>query len=162
MGKTLVIYYSAQGHTKRAAELVAKTLNADLFGIELKEPYTEADLDWTNPEARATMQFNGERDLDDLAVSEAPNWAEYENVILGYPIWWGYAAFPMTTFVAQNSFKDKTVHLFCTSHSSGIGDSDIKLRYRTANDCKVWHEAVRFFQDAPEKEITDWVKSLEI
>ena len=164
MGKTLVIYYSAQGHTKRAAEIIAKTLNADLFEIPMDKPYTEEDLDYTNPDSRCNRDWNSEIGRDEgPEKAEVPNWADYDTIVLGYPIWYGLAAFPMSSFVAGRDFKNKTVYPFCTSHSSDVGDSELKLRFTigTPQNKVNWFSAVRFFQDAPEKEISDWAKSLE-
>lgn len=164
MGKTLVIYYSAQGHTKRAAEIIAKTLNAELFEIPLNKPYTKEDLDWTNPESRCNREWNLEIERDEAPkTAEVPDWADYDTVIIGYPIWYGYAAFPVATFMAGRDFKGKTVYPFCTSHSSEVGDSDLKLKHiiMPPLDKVGWHDAVRFFQDAPESKFVDWAKSLE-
>lgn len=164
MGKTLVIYYSAQGHTKRAAEIVAKTLDADLFEIPLNNPYTEEDLDYTNPESRCNKEWNLEIERDSAPENvEIPNWSDYDTVVVGYPIWYAYAAFPVISFMGGRDFKDKTVYPFCTSHSSDVGDSDIKLKHiiKPPLDEVNWYNAVRFFQDAPETEIADWAKSLK-
>lgn len=164
MGKTLVIYYSAQGHTKRAAEIVAKTLGADLFEIPMDNPYTEEDLDWNDPDSRCNRDWNSEIGRDEgPEKAEVPNWDEYDTVVLGYPIWYAFAAFPMSSFVGGRDFKGKTIYPFCTSHSSDVGDSDIKLKYiiKPPLDEVNWYNAVRFFQDAPETEIADWAKSLK-
>ena len=164
MAKTLVVYYSAQGHTKRAAEIIAKTLDADLFEIPLEKPYTKEDLDWTNPDSRCNKEWNLEVEREDTPTNaEVPNWADYDTVIVGYPIWYAYAAFPVASFMSGRDFKGKTVFPFCTSHSSGIGDSDLKLRFgiKPPLDKVKWFNAERFFQDAPEKEIISWAKSLK-
>lgn len=164
MGKTLIIYYSAHGHTKRAAEIIAKTLKADLFEITLNNPYTEEDLDWTNPKSRCNKEWNSEIEGDDGPKNaEVPKWDDYDTIIIGYPIWYSYAAFPVASFMAGRSFKGKSVYPFCTSHSSDVGDSDLKLKHTILPplDKVDWHNAVRFFQDAPEDEIITWAKSLK-
>ena len=164
MKKTLVVYYSAQGHTERAAKIIAKTLDADIFEIPLEKPYTKEDLDWTNPDSRCNKEWNSEVEREDTpANAEVPNWADYDTVIVGYPIWYAYAAFPVVSFMGGRDFKGKTVYLFCTSHSSGVGDSDLKLKHIILPplDKVNWHDAERFFQDASEKEITAWAESLK-
>ena len=160
MGKTLIIYYSAEGHTKRVAEIIAKTLNADTFEIRPKEPYTKEDLDWINPNSRSTKQHAGELSQEvELENTEVPNWTDYDKVFIGYPIWWGYAAYPTTSFVAGKDFTDKIVIPFCTSHSSGIGDSDLKIKHITTTG--TWYDGFRFFQDGAEDKIVSWAKSLK-
>ena len=52
--KTLVVYYSAQNHTKAVAEQIAENLNADIFEIEPEEKYSDADLDWTDRDSRVS------------------------------------------------------------------------------------------------------------
>ena len=160
MAKTLAIYYSAQGHTKRAAEIIAKTLDADLFEVQLEKPYTKEDLDWTNPNSRCNQKWEGKADRDDeLKNTEVPNWADYDTVVVGYPIWYGVAAFPAASFIKSQDFSGKIVVPFCTSHSSELGDSDIKLKDVASGG--EWQSGQRFFQDAPEKEIADWASNIK-
>ena len=157
--KTLVIYYSAEGHTKKIAEEIASTLNADTFEIIPDPIYTKEDLDWTNPDSRASRE-NDDPNLRNIKLknTEIPNWSEYDRVILGYPIWWGIAAWPVNSFVKSQDWTNKTVIPFCTSHSSGLGDSDLALK----NDAKTgdWQDGTRFFQDALPAKIKTWCDSL--
>lgn len=128
-GKTLVVYYSAQNHTKDVAQKVAENLGADLFEIEPKEKYSEDDLDWTDDDSRVTKEHEDTslRNVE-LKTTEVENWDQYDTVFIGYPIWWGIAAWPVDTFVKANDFSNKTVIPFCTSASSGLGESGTKLQ----------------------------------
>ncbi|MBR3132119.1 flavodoxin [Candidatus Saccharibacteria bacterium] len=157
--KTLVVYYSATGHTKRVAEEIAQNLNADLFEIVPAAPYSDKDLDWTDTDSRCSRENDNPelRDIE-LETTTVPNWDSYDQVIIGYPIWWGISAWPVNSFVKTQDFADKTVIPFCTSHSSGLDDSDLKLK----NDAKGgnWQEGHRFFQDAPASAIKTWAESL--
>ena len=159
MSKTLVVYYSAQGHTKRIAESIAGNLNADIYEIIPEEIYTEDDLDWTNNNSRATREHNDEslRDVP-LKSTYVPNWEEYDTVILGYPIWWGIAAWPTDSFVKAMDWNGKTVIPFCVSHSSGLGESDVLLKAKASGGD--WQPGFRFFQDVSESEIKQWVNPL--
>ena len=158
--KTLVAYYSAEGHTKKLAEEVAQNLTADIFEITPDPIYTAEDLDWTNPDSRCSRENDDEslRNVK-LVSTNVPNWAEYDRIILGYPIWWGIAAWPVNSFVKSVDWTNKTILPFCTSHSSGLGDSDLLLK-----DCANsgdWQEGVRFFQDATPEKIKAWTDTLE-
>jgi len=157
--KTLVVYYSAQTHTRRVAERIAKNLNADTFEIVPEDVYSEDDLNWTNSNSRVSKEHNDEslRDIK-LKGTDVPNWENYDTVLIGYPIWWSIAAWPTDTFVKANDFTGKTVIPFCTSYSSGIGQSDKLLK----NEAKGgdWKSGQRFYQDVDLSEVDKWTNGL--
>ena len=142
-GNTLVVYFSAQGHTESVAELIAEKLDVDIFEIVPADEYTSDDLDWTDDNSRVTREYEDEslRDVQ-LVSTEVPNWNDYDTVIIGYPIWWGIAAWPVNMFVEANNFSGKTVIPFCTSSSSGLGKSGELLR--EAAGAGNWLEGQRF------------------
>ena len=158
-GKTLVVY-SAQNHTKDVAEKVAENLGADLFEIEPKEKYTEDDLDWTNDDSRVTREHEDTslRNVE-LKTTEVENWDQYDTVLIGYPIWWGIAAWPVDTFVKANDFSNKTVIPFCTSTSSGLGESGTKLQKEAKGGN--WQKGQRFSSSPSDSTIKDWTDSLK-
>ena len=158
--KTLVLYYSAEGHTKRIAEEIAKNLQADTFEIIPAAPYTKEDINWMDNESRCSREHDDPKLRDiELKTTTVPDWSSYERVIIGYPIWWGIAAWPVNSFVKAQDFTDKTVLPFCTSHSSGLGESDLELK----KDAKggEWQDGFRFFQDASAHTIETWTDGLE-
>lgn len=159
-GKTLEVYYSAQNHTKDVAEKVAENLGADLFEIEPKEKYTEDDLDWTNDDSRVTREHEDTslRNVE-LKTTEVENWDQYDTVLIGYPIWWGIAAWPVDTFVKANDFSNKTVIPFCTSTSSGLGESGTKLQKEAKGGN--WQKGQRFSSSPSDSTIKDWTDSLK-
>ena len=73
--KTLVTYFSAQGHTKKVAEEFAKEIDADTFEIVPEEPYSEADIKWTNPISRCNREKIGKKDVPVKGMIE--NFDEY-------------------------------------------------------------------------------------
>lgn len=157
----LVAYYSATGTTEAVAQEIAEAAGADLFEIVPAEPYTGDDLDWTDDNSRVSKEHNDEslRNVE-LAKTTPGNWDDYDTVLIGYPIWWGYAAWPVNNFVKDNDFSGKTVIPFCTSASSGIGDSGAALENMAgAGD---WQDGERFSSGASEDSIASWIDSLEI
>lgn len=158
-GKTLVVYYSASGNTKDVAEKIAKITEADLFEIEPVEPYTDDDLDWTDDDSRVSREHDDEslRDVE-LVSTTVDNWDSYDTVYMGYPIWWGIAAWPVDNFVKENDFTGKTVIQFCTAATSGIGDSGNLLEEMTGTGD--WKEGERFHGGASESDISSWIDSL--
>ena len=159
MSKTLVAYYSAQNHTKTIAQKIAQELGADLFEIAPKVPYTADDLDWMSSTSRVVKEHDQEGFEVELSNVTPDKWSEYDTIIIGYPIWWGIAAWPVNTFVKHNDFTNKTVIPFCTSHSSDLGDSDQLLKELSSTGN--WKPGFRFYQDAEDKDITNWVKNLK-
>lgn len=158
-GKTLVVYYSATGNTETVAKTIADATNGDLFELEPVEPYSDADLNWTNDSSRVVREHDNpdERDVP-LVNSTVDNWKEYDTVYIGYPIWWGIAAWPVDGFVEANDFIGKTVIPFCTSSSSGLGESGELLAESAGTGD--WQEGQRFRSGADESDITAWVESL--
>lgn len=160
-GKTLVVYYSATGSTKAVAEAIADTTGGDLFEIQPKDPYTNDDLNWTNEDSRVKKEHEDEslRDVS-LETTKVENWDSYDTVFIGYPIWWAIAAWPVNNFVKDNDFSGKTVIPFCTSASSGIGESG-QLLAKMAGTGN-WQDGERFSAGASDNDVADWVKSLNL
>lgn len=158
-GKTLVVYYSASGSTKKVAKEIAQNLNADIFEIEPVDTYTSDDLNWTDSNSRVTREHNDEslRDIK-LKNTKVSNWDNYDTVLIGYPIWWGIAAWPVNNFVKDNDFTGKTVIPFCTSASSGLGQSGELLEKMAKGG--TWKEGHRFSSGASSSDIKTWADSL--
>ena len=151
-GKTLVVYYSASGNTENVSNVIAKTLGADLFELEPVEPYSNDDLNWTNDDSRVTREHENEDERDvELVSATVDNWSEYDTVFIGYPIWWGIAAWPVDEFIETNDFTGKTVIPFATSASSGMGQSGELLAEMAGTGD--WQEGQRFRSGASEDDI---------
>lgn len=160
-GKTLVVYYSATGTTKGVAEAIAESTGGDLFEIEPKEPYTDDDLNWSDDNSRVSREHENEDERDvELVSTTVDNWDSYDTVFIGYPIWWGIAAWPVNNFVKDNDFTGKTVIPFCTSVSSGMGDSGNLLKEMAGTGD--WQEGQRFRSGVSASEVTSWVESLNL
>ena len=158
-GGVLVVYYSATGNTEAVAGCIAEATGGDLFELEPAEPYTDADLNWTDENSRVTLEHEDEslRDVE-LVADTVDNWDSYDTVFIGYPIWWGIAAWPVDTFVETNDFTGKTVIPFCTSSSSGLGQSGELLAEMAGTGD--WQEGERFRSSASQEDVTEWVDSL--
>ena len=158
-GNVLVVYFSATGHTESVANDIAEATVGDLFEITPAEPYTDEDLNWSDENSRVSREYADEslRDVE-LTTTEVENWDDYDTVFIGYPIWWGIAAWPVSSFVAANDFTGKTVIPFCTSSSSGLGESgDLLADLAGTGD---WQEGERFRSSASSEDVSEWVDSL--
>lgn len=158
-GKTLVVYFSATGTTKTVANYIASATGADVFEIVPKEAYTDEDLDYTDDNSRVVREYNNESERTVALQSETVgNWDEYDTVFIGYPIWWGIAAWPASSFVELNDFTGKTVIPFCTSVSSDLGDSGTLLS--EAAGAGNWQEGQRFSSGTSEDDVKTWLESI--
>ena len=156
--KVLVVIFSRTGHTKPLAEYIAEDLNADLYEIEAKVPYTDDDIKYyTN--CRADREQNDPSARPEIA-GELPDVTGYDTVFLGYPIWHGQAPKIIYTFLEGVDLSGKTIIPFCTSHSSPLGTSAENL-HPLAPDA-AWMEGRRFAIGTTAGEISEWVKSLDI
>ena len=163
LGNTLVVYFSAAGNTENAARAIAEQLDADLFEITPADPYTSADLNWNDPESRVSVEHAqkeaGTLQPVSLANATPDNWSSYDTVFIGYPIWWFEAAWPVESFVRANDFTGKTVIPFCTSASSGIGNSGELLAQAAGTG--TWLDGQRFSSGVSESDIRSWLAALE-
>ena len=158
-GNVLVVYYSATGNTQEVANTIAEVTGGDLFELEPAEPYTDADLDWTDENSRVSTEYANEEERNvELVSATVENWDSYDTVFIGYPIWWGIAAWPVDGFVEANDFTGKTVIPFCTSSSSDLGESgQILADLAGTGD---WQEGMRFRSGVDEADVQEWVNGL--
>ena len=160
-GGTLVVYYSATGNTEQVANYIADITGGDLFELEPADPYTDEDLNYNNEDSRVSQEYADEslRDVE-LVADTVENWDSYDTVFIGYPIWWGIAAWPTDGFVEANDFTGKTVIPFCTSSSSGLGESgELLAELAGTGD---WQEGMRFRSSVSEGDVQEWLDSLSL
>ena len=160
-GGTLVVYFSATGNTEQAANYIADITGGDLFELEPADPYTDGDLNWTADGSRVNQEHD-DASLRDIALvaNTVENWDSYDTVFIGYPIWWGIAAWPVDGFVEANDFTGKTVIPFCTSSSSGIGQSGELLAELAGTGN--WQEGQRFSSGVSKADVQEWLDSLNL
>ncbi len=132
MGKKLVAYFSASGTTKKTAQLIAKATGADLYEITPKVAYTEADLNWMDKKSRSSVEMNDKKFRPEIEEKDA-HISEYDEIILGFPIWWYVAPTIVNTFLEKYDFTGKKIVLFATSGGSGFGNTVKELQPSAPN-----------------------------
>ena len=159
--KNLVAYYSASGTTERIADYIAEEMNADVFVITPVNEYTDADLNWTDSNSRVVKEHNDPDNRHVELVQTVPdNFDSYDNVFIGYPIWWQEAAWVVDDFVTENDFTGKNVIPFCTSMSSPLGESGTKLAAMAGTGN--WLEGIRFTSRSSESDVKEWARGLDL
>ena len=158
-GNVLVVYYSATGNTQNVANIIADITGGDLFELEPVDPYTDEDLNYSDENSRVSREHEDEslRNVE-LTSTTVDNWDSYDTVFIGYPIWWGEAAWPVNSFVENNDFTGKTVIPFATSASSGMGESGQLLADMAGTGD--WQEGQRFSSSADEADVQEWIDGL--
>lgn len=158
--KPLVVYFSATGNTEQAATYIADLTGGDLFELEPVDPYSDEDLNYNNEDSRVSQEYENEslRHVE-LVADTVENWDSYDTVFIGYPIWWGIAAWPVDTFVEANDFTGKTVIPFATSASSDLGESGQLLAELAGTGD--WQEGMRFRSNVSESDVQEWLDNWE-
>ena len=157
MSKKLAAYISASGVTKSAAERLAKAAGADLFEIKPKQPYSKADLDWTNKKSRSSIEMSSPDSRPEIA-EKLDNMADYDVVFVGFPIWWYVAPTIINTFLESYDFSGKTVIPFATSGGSGMGKTEEVLH----KICPANWKSGRVINRASDNDLSKWVAELNV
>ncbi len=157
--KPLVAYFSATGTTKKAAEKLAKATSADLYEIRPAIPYSKADLDWQDKNARSTIETQDETSRPALSDNEA-DIASHDVIFLGFPIWWYAAPKIINTFLENYDFSGKTIILFATSGGSRFGKTKDRLQKSAPNAKFV--EGRILNGSLSSDDMAAWIKALDI
>ena len=159
MSKKLVAYFSASGVTAKVAKELAGAVGADLFEIRPAVPYTKADLNWMDKNARSTVEMNDPASRPAMA-EKCGNMSEYDTIFVGFPIWWYVAPTIINTFLESCDLTGKTIGPFATSGTSGMG----KTNERLAPSCKGAKllEGKVLKSNVSDSDIVTWISNLTI
>ena len=155
MGNVLVAYFSASGVTAGVAKKLADVAGADLYEIAPEQVYTKADLNWMDKESRSSVEMN-DRSARPAIATKVENIDQYDTVFVGFPVWWYREPSIIDTFMEAYDFGGKTVVPFCTSGSSGIGDTYKNLQELAPGATVV--EGKRLAKGVSESDLSAWVK----
>ena len=155
MSKVLVSYFSATGVTKKLAEKIANAIKGDLFEIEPTQKYTLEDLDWTNKQSRSSIEMQDKTSRPQI-LNRVSNIAEYDTVVLGFPVWWYTAPTIINTFIEENNLEGKDIYVFVTSGGSGSEGSfkDLKNTYKNLK----FISNKRFTGRENDEDYINWIK----
>ena len=156
MSKRLVAYFSASGVTRKVAEMVAEAAGADLYEITPKELYTKADLNWMDQNARSTIEMKDKKIRPEMTDTDAKV-GDYDEILIGFPIWWYVAPTIINTFLESYDFSGKKIILFATSGGSGFGNT-VKELAPSAPKAEIVEG--KLLNNVSRQEITEWVNSL--
>jgi len=156
MSKTLVAYFSTTGNTAKLAETLASAVGSDLHEIQPKQPYTSADLDWTDNKSRCFIEMHDKSFRPEI-LGKVDNMQQYDTIYIGFPIWWAVAPTIVNTFLEQYNLEGKTIIPFATSGSSGMEKVNADLQ----NSCKgaILKDGKRFSPNASAQELNKWAES---
>ena len=118
--RALVTYFSATGTTAALAKRLAGAVGAPVYEIRPAVPYTKADLNWMNRKSRSSAEMRDKACRPALADTDAPV-ADADVIFVGFPVWWYREPSVVDSFLEAYDFTGKTLVLFATSGSSGMG-----------------------------------------
>lgn len=153
--KVLVAYFSASGVTAKVADRLSKAIGADLFEIKPAEPYTSADLDWTNKKSRSSVEMADKNSRPAIA-NKVADMSKYDVIFVGFPIWWYREPSIIDTFMESYDFSGKQVVPFATSGGSGMGNSG-SIMQKLAPKAKV-DSGKRFSSGVSESDLKAWAE----
>ena len=155
MGKKLVAYFSASGTTRKIAEMIAEVAEADLYEIVPKQPYSKADLNWMDKKSRSSVEMNDKKYRPEITDTNA-NINKYDEIILGFPIWWYVAPTIINTFLESYDFGVKN-RIVCNLGGSGFGNT-VKELILSAPDANIVEGKI--LNNVSKRDVENWVKSL--
>lgn len=157
MSKTLVAYFSASGVTAKAAKTLANAAGADLFEIKPAQPYTKADLNWHDKSSRSSIEMKNKQQRPEI-VGDPINIADYDTILLGFPIWWYVAPTIINTFLESCDFSYKRIVLFATSGGSDFGNTVAELQVSAPT--AIITKGILMNGSYSEESISEWLKSI--
>ena len=137
MAKTLIAFFSRAdenyfsgamryvkvGNTEIVVNLMKDMISADIFKIEMRNPYSPVYM---------TCIEEAKRDLREKARPELTNYLdsidEYDTIVLAYPNYWGTFPMAVATFLERYDFTGKTILPLCTNEGSGMGGSEREIK----------------------------------
>ena len=156
MSKRLVAYFSASGATGKVAKMVAEAAGADLYEIRPKQLYTKADLNWMDKNSRSSVEMKDKKFRPEIITKDI-EMSDYDEIILGFPIWWYVAPTIINTFLEAYDFSGKKITLFATSGGSGFGNTISELKPSAPNADIV---EGKLLNNANKQEIENWLKTI--
>lgn len=159
-GEGIVVYFSATNNTKRVSNIITEHLQISTFELQPIEPYSSADLNYSSPSSRVSLEHNDPNRHVPLTSTAIDNFDALEYIFIGYPIWWGEASWVLDDFVKNNDFTGKTIIPFGTFASSPLGNSAKNLAAKAGNG--TWQEGMRFSSTASEQTILTWLEQLNL
>lgn len=156
MAKKLVAYFSASGVTKKVAEMISEVSGYELYEIKPKQAYAKADLNWMDKNSRSSVEMKDKKFRPEIITKDI-EMSDYDEIILGFPIWWYVAPTIINTFLEVYDFSGKKITLFATSGGSGFGNTVSELKPSAPNADIV---EGKLLNNANKQEIENWLKTI--
>lgn len=156
MAKKLVTYFSASGVTKKVAEMISEVSGYELYEIKPKQAYTKADLNWMDKNSRSSVEMKDKKFRPEIITKDI-EMSDYDEIILGFPIWWYVAPTIINTFLEAYDFSGKKITLFATSGGSGFGNTVSELKPSAPNADIV---EGKLLNNTNKQEIENWLKTI--
>ncbi len=157
--KTLVTFFSASGITKEVAQTIANVANADIYEIVPQEPYSKADLDWTNEQSRTSIEIKNNK-TSRPQIANNIDISGYATIFVGFPVWWYTAPHIINTFLESHDFSGKIIIPFCTSGGSDLSNAPRDMQKSATN--AIFKTGRRFNFGESKGSVRKWLETLKI
>ena len=160
MANSLILYYSATGTTKTIAEKIAQQLNTDVAEIHPAQSYTDADLNWHDPQSRTSIEQH--QHARRVAIQDdLPDINQYDNILIGHPIWWAIPPRLIATTIDHLDLNCKHFASFATSGGTNYDRSqnNIERTIKENNYNVILNQGAVLNNDA---QIENWLKTLNL
>lgn len=149
--KTLVVYYSYSGNTKKVVDMIKEKKNFDVLKIKPVNDYSD-DYQKVVDDEEAKMDMNEIIEIKDVNV----NLDYYDRILLGTGVWWYKITPAIRSFLNKYDLKDKVIVPFITN-GGWLGEAldDVK-RYAKESTIK---DAITIKFNGNTMEDTNKVKS---
>ncbi len=127
MNKKLIVYFSYTGHTKMIVDKIKEKLDCDILKIETVEPYS-TDYDTVVNDEQNSERSNFLPEIKDINI----NLDNYDEIILGTPVWWYRPAPAIRSFLTKYDLTGKTVIPFATN-AGWLGKTFIEIKNMCPN-----------------------------
>lgn len=159
MEKTLIVYYSYSGTTKRVAEKLRDITGGTLYEITLTEPYTGSSNDVSD----RVFKERDDKKMPQLA-GELPDITEYDRVLIGTPVWNDSMANPIFSFLEKTDFGGKPAALFwtyITNEGSTEKDFEKNIKNADISEGLALRSANGINDDKLNETLTSWLEKMK-
>lgn len=159
-GKTLIVYYSYSGTTKRVAQHLRDLTGGTLYELKLAQPYSGSDNDVSD----RVFAERGEGTMLEL-TGTLPDVTDYDRILIGTPVWNDSMSNPVSSYLQQTDFSGTLVAPFWTYITNqGTTEKDFarQIPHGTVTDGLALRSANGMDDETLDSTLREWLRQLQL